>query len=147
MPPTLCRGAGGTVTIEQALIHLGAQRRARPRAAEDAGVAAEEVRGEAGVELPTWQRHPESPRPPPAGGTGTGVPPPQPPGPCARHPEVPGDGNPPMTVLANAPSGSCGHLPRPLSTLVGSKLKACWGWGQRGCDGDTPGGPTWGSHR
>lgn len=32
-----------------------------------------------------------------------------------------------MTVLAKARLGSCGHRPRPLSTLAGSRLKVCWG--------------------
>lgn len=31
-----------------------------------------------------------------------------------------------MTVLAKGRLGSCGHLPRPVSTLAGSRLKVCW---------------------
>lgn len=34
-----------------------------------------------------------------------------------------------MTVLAKARLGSCGHLPRLVSTLAGSRLKVCWAKG------------------
>lgn len=56
-------------TIEQALVHLSAQRSAGPSAAEDAGITAEEIRSEASIELPTWQRHPECHGPPEPLGT------------------------------------------------------------------------------
>lgn len=45
-----------------------------------------------------------------------------------------------MTVLAKAWLGSSGHLPRPGSTLAGSRLKVCWARGTgREQAGESPG--------
>lgn len=85
-------------TIEQALVHLSAQRSAGPSAAEDAGITAEEIRSEASIELPTWQRHPECHGPPE---------PWEPvPIPVSSTTGDPKGNNSPMMVLANARSGS-----------------------------------------
>lgn len=94
-------GQRGAITVEQALVHLGAQGGAGPRAAEDAGITAQEIRGEASVQLPTWQKHPAAGL---SASPGWDRDPPwcqHPPGSQAHE-----EDNPPMTVLANGRLGS-----------------------------------------
>lgn len=56
--------------------------------------------------------------------------------PSSQWPPRPGH-HPPTKVLAKGRLGSCGHRPRPLSTLPGSRRSTCWGKGREGRRGVT----------
>lgn len=120
-PSQPCPEQAPGLTVQDVLVRVRTQGRPGTPTPEDHGLAPQEVSSEARVQLPAWgghsvstlsQRHWQAPILPVLT--------------RARH-------HPPTKVLAKGRLGSCGHRPRPLSTLPGSRWSTCWGRGREGC--------------
>lgn len=126
-PPALPSAAPG-LTMQEVLVRVGTQGWPGTPTPEDHGLMPQEVSSEASIQLPAWGQGRGRVRPEPHSRasslpSGTGQLP-------LPMPTRPGH-YPPTKALANGRLGSCGHRPRPPSTLPGSRRSTCWGGGGR----------------